>query len=340
MQDSIHLNIAQCQFDWAELNLQLVPHLAEIGIEITPLPETQGYWWSDLEYKYIPSSPGIYAIANVLNGDFYIGSAANLYQRKLEHVGKLQKNKHRNSHLQNACNLYGANAFRFVIVEHVEVAKDLIEREQYYIDTLNPKYNIRTVADSNLGMKHSEETRRKIGETKKGRPAPNRGKQHSEETRRKISAALKGKPAPNKGKPMSEAQKAKLSLIRKGRPGHNKGKPSHNKGKPMSEEQKAKISEALMGHETSEETKAKMSAALKGKPGHNKGKPMSEETRAKLSAALTGREISEETRVKMSKAHKGINKKPLSPESIAKRTATRKARREADPAYGKKKKAE
>lgn len=34
----------------------------------------------------------------------------------------------------------------------------MIEREQYYIDTLNPEYNILKIAGSPLGYKHSEET--------------------------------------------------------------------------------------------------------------------------------------------------------------------------------------
>ena len=34
----------------------------------------------------------------------------------------------------------------------------MIEREQYYIDTLNPEYNILKIAGSPLGYIHSEET--------------------------------------------------------------------------------------------------------------------------------------------------------------------------------------
>lgn len=46
---------------------------------------------------------------------------------------------------------------------------------------------------------------------------------------------------------------------------HNKGKPSWNKGKHHSEETKRKMSEALKGKHLSEETKKKMSEAFKGK---------------------------------------------------------------------------
>ena len=54
-------------------------------------------------------------------------------------------------------------------------------------------------------------------------------------------------------------------------------------------EHSAKISVALKGVPKSEETKAKQSAAVKGKPSSNKGNPRSEETKAKISAAMKGK---------------------------------------------------
>ena len=96
-----------------------------------------------------------------------------------------------------------------------------------------------------------------------------------EETRKKLSEAHKGKPAHNKGVPMSEEQKKKISEA--------------NKGKHHSEEQKKKISEALIGEKNpfygrqhSEESKNKISEAKKGKPAYNKGVPMSEEQKKKM----------------------------------------------------------
>ena len=63
--------------------------------------------------------------------------------------------------------------------------------------------------------------------------------------------------------------------------------------------------EGPAGMNVSDETKAKLSAALKGKPGPNKGKTFSDETRAKLSASHMGQEASDETRAKLSAALKG-----------------------------------
>lgn len=56
-----------------------------------------------------------------------------------------------------------------------------------------------------------------------------------------------------------------------------------------------------LGCKSSEETRRKISEALKGKPR----KPLSEETRKKISEAGKGKHHSEETRKKISKSHKG-----------------------------------
>ena len=72
----------------------------------------------------------------------------------------------------------------------------------------------------------------------------------------------------------------------------------HNKGKRRSEETKKKMSEALKGRQFSEETRKKMSEALKGR--HH-----SEETKKKMSEKAKGRLHTEETKKKISKAKKG-----------------------------------
>jgi hypothetical protein len=69
--------------------------------------------------------------------------------------------------------------------------------------------------------------------------ARNRG-EISEETRQRMSDAQKGKPAHNKGRPMSEETKAKLSIAKKGR-------PSSFKGQKHTEETRAKMSAKRKG---------------------------------------------------------------------------------------------
>ena len=62
---------------------------------------------------------------------------------------------------------YGYSAFNLTIIEHIDVSNLsknetkvlILEREQHYLDTLEPEYNILKVAGSSLGFKHSEESR-------------------------------------------------------------------------------------------------------------------------------------------------------------------------------------
>ena len=110
----------------------------------------------------------IYKIINIVNEKFYIGSARNFDIRKKTHLYTLRNNKHANEYLQLSFNKYGEINFKFQILEECKL-EELISREQYYLDNLNPEYNICKVAYSRLGTKHSEETKRKIGLKSTGR---------------------------------------------------------------------------------------------------------------------------------------------------------------------------
>ena len=103
--------------------------------------------------------------------------------------------------------------------------------------------------------------------------------------------------------------------------------PPSQKGKPKSEEHKANLSKSLLGHEVSEEAKAKtrakisgknnpnygkpctekrkaqISKANKGRPGYWLGKCRSEKTKSKIGKALTGKSQSEEAKAKNARAH-------------------------------------
>lgn len=85
---------------------------------------------------------------------------------------------------------YGYAKFSLEVLEYCPV-ENILEREQYYLDLLKPKYNILKTAGSTLGYKHSEET---IAKFKLRRHTEDtlekfRSKTFSEETRAKISAA-------------------------------------------------------------------------------------------------------------------------------------------------------
>lgn len=90
---------------------------------------------------------GVYIILNKLNNHRYVGSSKNIYSRLLKHRSLLRAGKHENSHLQNAWNKYTESNFDYAVLEYCEIDK-LYEREQFFIDTLSPEYNIAPRADS------------------------------------------------------------------------------------------------------------------------------------------------------------------------------------------------
>jgi group I intron endonuclease len=128
---------------------------------------------------------GIYLIINCINGKIYVGSSSNISNRFFVHRWELENNKHHNQHLQNAWNKYGEDAFQFCTVEECELSQ-LIEIEQKWINSNTLGYNVRRIADSNIGIKHPNRTKFSI-------PPNWMGKKHSEETKRKIGQARKGK---------------------------------------------------------------------------------------------------------------------------------------------------
>lgn len=109
-------------------------------------------------YTMITKRAGIYKITNTITQDFYIGSAVNFKKRFQIHLSYLRKNKHHSRYLQNSFNKYGESIFIF---EELVVCPQeyLLKLEQWFLDSLNPIYNICKVAGSWLGQKHSEESK-------------------------------------------------------------------------------------------------------------------------------------------------------------------------------------
>ena len=88
---------------------------------------------------------------------------------------------------------YGHSNFSLTILEYCEPGKCL-EREGYYINLFNSECNYsKNPAASFYGLKHSDESRKKISDAKIGLQAgennPFFGKNHSAESRKKISEA-------------------------------------------------------------------------------------------------------------------------------------------------------
>ena len=179
----------------------------------------------------------IYQILCTGNGKRYIGSAVSLYQRWACHRSMLNRNVHNNKHLQNAWAKYGERTFQFSVVEPCPISL-LIQREQYWIDTLgacSPEVGMNNspTASTSLGFRHSEETKKKLSDI-----AKKRDNSHLLEN----AARMRGKPSPSKGfsgKKWTPEMKLAASINRKGR-------VPWNRGIPMRDDVRKKVSETLL----------------------------------------------------------------------------------------------
>jgi|SRR5690348_7704792 hypothetical protein len=87
--------------------------------------------------KELEGKSGIYGFFCKTTGKLYIGSSVQLSERFNRHV----KGARSNVLLQNAINKYNIHDFIFIVFEYCE-PEDLILREQIYIDSLKPEFNI------------------------------------------------------------------------------------------------------------------------------------------------------------------------------------------------------
>lgn len=89
---------------------------------------------------------GVYAIINLVNGKFYIGSSIGMNTRWWNHLIDLRNGTHENAHLQNSFNKYGEENFIFQIIEEVDFDENdkvasvkLVRKlEQIYLDYYQP----------------------------------------------------------------------------------------------------------------------------------------------------------------------------------------------------------
>ncbi len=133
-------------------------------------------------------SSGVYCITNAVNGKVYVGSAVDLRRRWKDHRSKLISGSHRNRYLAASWQKYGADAFVFEVLEHVE-PEALVVREQFWIDALHAcrrgsGYNLSPTAGSVLGFRFTDEQRANVS-------AGLKGKRKSAEHRANLSTAHK-----------------------------------------------------------------------------------------------------------------------------------------------------
>lgn len=136
-------------------------------------------------YQSLKPFSGISIVVNIVTGQYYVGSAVtgNLYMRLHKHLYSFTGSKQ----VASAVNEYGLGEFAFLVLEIVpqQNKKDkilLLNREDYYLEILKPKYNVALLASgSSSGWKHSEETMAKMRAN------------YSEERRQRVGNINKGK---------------------------------------------------------------------------------------------------------------------------------------------------
>ena len=157
----------------------------------------------------------VYVHINKINGKRYFG----ITKQEVEKRWANGKGYSYNEHFTNAINKYGWDEF-----EHIVIARGLTEEEAKWLEielirewnTSNREYgyNIslggesgncseetrKKMSESAKGKKMSEEARKKMSEARKGKTSPMYGKKHTEEARKKMSenhANVKGKNSPS-----------------------------------------------------------------------------------------------------------------------------------------------
>lgn len=209
----------------------------------------------------------VYMHKNKINGKMYIGITSRSPEIRWGNNG-LQYTKTKNPYFYNAIKKYGWDNFEHIILFENMTEQEAKSKEREFIleyhtciyDDIKMGYNMTFGGEGTLGRVASEETKRKMSESKKGEKNSFYGRHFSEESKKKLSDALKGKMAGEKnpfyGRKHSDETKQKISEYASTRTGDKNpnygnhalaGENHPMYGKRLSEETKQKISEGKKG---------------------------------------------------------------------------------------------
>ena len=200
---------------------------------------------------------GIYTITNTLDGKIYVGYSKDIKNRLRDHKTFLLLGKHKNTHLQNAWNLYKEENFLFEELEKCSI-EFIVALEHYWATLLNVHnrefgYNMKPTHPYDISVSHSKETCAKISTSSKG-------KKLSQETKDKIGKANKANIVSQERR---EATSKRLLGIPRSKEVIEKIAKA-NKSKTRSEECKKRMSEIGKNRVFTEETKEKLRIAKIG----------------------------------------------------------------------------
>ena len=117
---------------------------------------------------------GIYQITNVENGKIYIGQSQDIERRFHDHKNSPQPK------MREDVEIFGWDSFKFEVLEECSL-EVLNDRENFYIEKLNPEYNTiklhnwthtpetcEKIRQSKIGTHHTEKACEKMSESRKG----------------------------------------------------------------------------------------------------------------------------------------------------------------------------
>lgn len=183
----------------------------------------------------------------------YIGESLNIKERIRSHK------RSKDQIIHKAIKKYGIVNFD-IYVEYLPNFKkeDLLDIEEILIskhNSIRPNgYNLAPRGNLPIGYKHTDESKKKMSEARKGRTV-------SDETKKKISMANKG----NKMQPHTKEALYKANFGSKWSEDRKKSFSLYRTGKSHSEESKQKLSNSKMGKPRSQELKDKLSIIAKNR---------------------------------------------------------------------------
>lgn len=147
--------------------------------------ETPITCWQNIKKDFKDKS-GIYCWINKTNNKIYIGSASLLPKRLSYYFQPAYINRI-DMVITKSLLKYGLINFALAILEETSKdKKEILEREDYYLNNFKPEYNILSKAGNSLGYKHTPETLLKLS-------LLNKGKKHTDLAKAKIGAASSAK---------------------------------------------------------------------------------------------------------------------------------------------------
>lgn len=172
----------------------------------------------------IKKIPGIYLIKSYITGAVYVGSTRCLLGRRNHHFYGLKHNKNGNRLLQEHYNQYGPKSLCWGILEYADISI-LLDREQYWLNRFENKFNLCPEAGISKGYKYTELQRQNHKAAKK---------------------------------PISEAHREKIRLMlieRNKSPKMRQLTIDRNKSRVWNNEEREKLRKARIGTKMSEETR-------------------------------------------------------------------------------------